>query len=114
MVKKIPHAQGITLSIQKMFKSWLKKDDMMTANKLLIKLTEKRRRNNNKNRLNRTEKYNFDRKLLPSLKQVKYIHEQSFLNDFYFILLIIQLSVKISFLCIEWLTIQIHWTQSKN
>ncbi len=112
--KKIPHAQGITLSIQKIFKSWLKKDDMMTANKLLIKLTEKRRRNNNKNRLNRTEKYNFDRKLLPSLKQVKYKDEQSFLNDFYFILLIIQLSVKISFLCIEWLTIQIHWTQSKN
>jgi hypothetical protein len=43
---------------------------MMTPNKLLIKLTEKRRRNNNKNKLNRIEKYNFDRKLLPSLKQV--------------------------------------------
>ena len=68
--KKVPHTQGITLSIQKLFKKWLKKDDMMTPNKLLIKLTEKRRKNNNKNKLNRTEKYNFDRKLLPSLKQV--------------------------------------------
>ena len=35
----------------------------MTPNKLLIELTEKRRRNNNKNKVNRIGKYDFDIKL---------------------------------------------------
>ena len=68
--KKVPHSQGISPHIKKIFKSWLKRDDMMTPNKLLIKLTEKRRRNNNKNKVNRIGKYDFDRKLIPTLKQV--------------------------------------------
>ena len=42
--KKIPAPQGIALSIQKILKSWLKIDDTMTANKLLIKLTERRQK----------------------------------------------------------------------
>ena len=43
---------------------------MMTANKLLIKLTDLRRQNSRLSKPNRKLKFNFDRKLLPSLKQI--------------------------------------------
>ena len=68
--KAIPKPCGIALFIKKIFTRWIKRDDMMTANKLLIKITDLRRNNARLNKLNRKEKYDFNRKLLPSLKQV--------------------------------------------
>jgi hypothetical protein len=69
--QKVPAPNGIALLVRNIYKDWLERDDMMSAKRLLIKLTEKRRKQAKRNKSERIEKYDFDQQLLPTLKQTQ-------------------------------------------
>ena len=61
---------GIALRIQEIYSKWLKKDDLITAKRLLSKLVNRRKENLAKAEKDQSKKYIFSNNIIPSLKQV--------------------------------------------
>lgn len=92
--KKAHKRYGVALIVQSIYESWLAKDNNMTAQQLLSKIVDRRKEETNKckkkkntkenkkkNEIKINMKYVFNKELLPSLTQVRFIYLYIFLID---------------------------------